>query len=261
MISVDVAGSVVQEYSIMYRISIIQAILFGGYDFVAQCILIYRCWIVWGCNTHVVIIPSIFAIGFLATWIAGMSTVPEFIVEGRFVVSGLSNTLVITSLAISMIVNALVMCLIVFRIFKVFREVKVTTTSDEKSLGITGGTKLWSVMFVIIESGMALFSIQLVRVVVSTSLGTTADFNVFGLIVGIHEMLNGITPTIILVRVSMGLSFHDETSMVEVMESFLHFTPGDSNDSITVVETGSISQESRGGTVTCGGDDIQMAER
>ena len=118
-----------------------------------------------------------------------MSVVPEFNVEGRFVVSGLSNTLTITSLVMSMTVNALVMCLIVFRIFRVFREVKVTTTSDEKTLGITGGRKLWSIMFIIIESGMALFSIQLARVVVSTSLGTMAEFDAFGLIVGIHEML------------------------------------------------------------------------
>ena len=176
---------------------------------------IYRCWIVWGCNTHVVIIPSILAIGFLglpsaklssftywlkfiassyllplATWAGGLSVVPDFNVEGRFVVSGLRNTLAITSLAMSMSVNALVMCLIVFRIFKVFQEVRFITTSDENSLGITGGTKLWSIMFIIIESGMALFTIQLARVAVSNSLGTTADFDAFGLIVGIHEMLN-----------------------------------------------------------------------
>lgn len=119
-----------------------------------------------------------------------MSVVPEFNVEGRFVVSGLNNDLAISSLAMSMTVNALVMCLIVFRIFKVFREIKVTTTSDERSLGIAGGSKLWSIMFVIIESGMALFSIQLARVVASTLLETTAGFNAFSLIVGIHEMLN-----------------------------------------------------------------------
>ena len=35
-----------------------------------------------------------------------MSAVPEFVVQGRFVVSGLSNTLSIISLAMSMTVNA-----------------------------------------------------------------------------------------------------------------------------------------------------------
>ena len=126
-----------------------------------------------------------------------MSAVPEFVVQGRFVVSGLSNTLTIASLAMSMVVNALVMFLIVFRIFKVFREVKTTTTTA-KSLGISGGRKLWSIMFVIIESGMALFSIQLVRIVVSTALESSAGFDAFGLIVGIHEMLNVIITSVIV---------------------------------------------------------------
>jgi len=271
MISADIAASVViRESSIIYRITIIQVTVFGCYDFLSQCILIYRCWIVWGCNTYVVIVPSILAIAFLATWAGGLSGVPDFNVEGRFVVTGPRNTLTISSLALSMSVNALVMCLIVFKIYKVFKEVKYTTTSDENSLGIANGTKLWSIMFVIIESGMALFSIQLARVAVSNSLGTTAGFDAFGLIVGIHEMLNGITPTIILVRVSIGLSFHDEGSMVEAVGSLLHFTPDGSEsdrNSESIPETGSISQEGRDESDDChgigGSDDIQimMAER
>ena len=69
----------------------------------------------------------------------------------------------------------------------------------------------------------------------------------YELIVVIHQMFNvnyqigrfqgyftdagfpqGITPTIILVRVSMGLSFHDENSMVEAAGS-LHFAADNSN--------------------------------
>ena len=127
-----------------------------------------------------------------------MSAIPEFVVQGRFVVSGLSNTLTIASLVMSMIVNALVVCLIVFRIFKVFREVRTTTTTTARSLGIAGGKKLWSIMFIIIESGMALFSIQLVRIVISTALDSTAGFNAFSLTVGIHEMLNVIITSVIV---------------------------------------------------------------
>ena len=64
-----------------------------------------------------------------------------------------------------MAVNTLVTGLIVFRILKVFLEVKATVTSVERTLGSTRGTKLRHIIFVIIESGMALFAIQLVRVV------------------------------------------------------------------------------------------------
>ena len=69
--------------SIYFRLSIVQAIAVGGCDFIAQCILvriihytyypfyspksskIYRCWIVWGQNIRVVIIPSFLAIAYL----------------------------------------------------------------------------------------------------------------------------------------------------------------------------------------------------
>ena len=62
----------------------------------------------------------------------------------------------------------------------------------------------------------------------------------------------------------MGLSFHDEASMVEVVGSFLHFTPDDL-DPNSIPETDqmeSISQERRDESDDGigGSDDIQMAE-
>ena len=81
------------------------------------------------------------------------------------------NILILTSLVASMVVNALVTGLIVFKILKVFLEVKTrATTSVERtlnSLSSTGGTKLRHIIFIIIESGMALFAIQLARVVIT----------------------------------------------------------------------------------------------
>ena len=86
-----------------------------------------------------------------------------------------------------MIVNALVSVLIVFRIFKVFQQVSLT--SDEQTLGSIGGRKLYSIMSVIIESGMILFSIQLVRFV--TLIVDTADAAyAYEIIVPIHEIFN-----------------------------------------------------------------------
>ena|SRR5271156_392567 len=87
-----------------------------------------------------------------------------------------------------MTVNAVVTGLIVFRIFKVFREVKLGT-ADDQILGVTGGSKLRRVIFILIESGMALFSIQLARLVV-TIVPTEAAYAAYGLIGSIHEMLN-----------------------------------------------------------------------
>ena len=67
-----------------------------------------------------------------------------------------------------MAVNALVTGLIAFRILKVFSELKATTTTSvERTLGSTshGGTKSQHIVFIIIESGMMLLVVQLVRLV------------------------------------------------------------------------------------------------
>ena len=82
-----------------------------------------------------------------------------------FAASYWPNTLFITSLTASMAVNTLVTGMIVFRILKVTGA--SMPTSVERSLGSTGGNKFRHIMFIIIESGMALFAMQLVRVVLA----------------------------------------------------------------------------------------------
>ena len=69
-----------------------------------------------------------------------------------------------------------------------FQEVK-TGTADDQILGVTGGSTLRRVIFIIIESGMALFSIQLARLVV-TIVDNDAAYDANFLIGSIHEMLN-----------------------------------------------------------------------
>jgi len=129
-----------------------------------------------------------------------------------------------TSLVISMTVNALVTGLIVFRILKVLGNVQVISV---QSLGFNTGRALRTVVFMLFESGIALFSLQLVRLLV-TVVRTDAAVYALVLIGGIQEMLNGITPTIILVRVSMGLSFYNETSF-DTVSGTLHFASGSSD--------------------------------
>ena len=173
---------------------------------------IYRCWIVWGYSIRVVVVPSFLAFAFLgsliylhslsdlnlcflAIWIVAGSA-PVFFVQGQIYVADWGNTLAIAGLGLSMTVNALVTGLIVFRVFKVFQEVK-TATTDDKMLGITGGSTLRRVIFIIIESGTALFSIQLARLVDSIVSPSTAGIDAHILIACIHEMLNVIIRSVI----------------------------------------------------------------
>ena len=120
-------------------------------------------------------------------------TAPLFIVQGQLYVQVLewSNTLVIAGLALSMTVNALVTGLIVFRIFKVWREVKTSTADDQ----VTGGSTIERVMFIIIEFGMALFSIQLTQLVAAI-MTTDAASAAYVLIYGIHVIIRSVIATL-----------------------------------------------------------------
>ena len=171
-------------------------------------------------DIRVIIVPSILALAYLgpsfydlgsladldllpvAMWVAPNGS--YFIVQNEVSENVWGLRLALASLITSMTVNALVTGLIVFKIFKVFRKVKSVTTLEDKSWGITqADDKLRSVTFIIIESGMALFAIQLARVVITatvTALETqvSATFYAFELIVAIHEMVNVIISTVIV---------------------------------------------------------------
>ena len=143
-----------------------------------------------------------------------------------------------------MAVNALVTGLIMVKILKVFLEVNSILVES------TGGTKLQHIIFIIIESGMAMFAIQLIRLVffilpmewaVGASNYVIAIHQAFNVIIrSVHNyffcftdnIYQGIAPTIIMVRVSMSLSFDDPESFKEAAES-LRFNnpPSDPNTS------------------------------
>ena len=82
----------------------------------------------------------------------------------------------VTTLAAT--VNALSTGLIVFKIRKVFMEVGAASSSIDRTLDSTGGTrfKFRHIMFVIVESGMTLFVIQLVRTALFADLVPKSGF-------------------------------------------------------------------------------------
>jgi len=92
-----------------------------------------------------------------------------------------------------------------------------------------------------------MFTIQLIRVVLFN-----LQIDAMYLTIGINQQLNGITPTIILLRVAMGLSFYDQKSMEETVGS-LRFVSRNENPNS---ETGDM-----GDTVGQECDDIQVVDR
>ena len=168
----------------------------------------------YGRNICVIIVPSILACAYLGPsfyldsladldllplvmWMANIGAV--FIAQNQVDEAVWGDRLTLTSVITSMTVNALVTGLIVFKILKVFREIKGVATSEDKSVGITHGNKLRSVLFIIIESGMALFAIQLARVVITPQLTFDgAAYYAFIFIVVIHEIVNVIISSVIV---------------------------------------------------------------
>ena len=98
-----------------------------------------------------------------------------------------------TGLGISLIVNAAVTGLIVFRILKVYNEVK--PIFEHRTLGNGGpaGARLRSIMLIIIESGMAMFTIQLTRVVLTIFQNET-----FYISAGINKIFNVIIQSLVI---------------------------------------------------------------
>ena len=98
----------------------------------------------------------------------------------------------LTALAATMTVNTLVTGLIVFKILKVFFEVKRTLGSSSSA---AGRPNYQYIAFIIIESGMALFATHLVRIVISTLMEANTSPSsgmllAFALVVSFHQMLN-----------------------------------------------------------------------
>jgi len=227
--------------SLLLNLLFLQITVTGLCDFLAQIILIYRCWLVWGRNIRVIILPSFFSITFLAIWLTNNGS--WYFSPSGVTPTNWGNAMFMASLALSLVVNALVTGLIVFRIFMVYREAK--PTMSEESLDTAGsGRTLRSIMFIIIESGMALFSMQLVRLGLYTMSGEFAAMQGYAIILGMSQMIHGIAPTVILVRVSMGLSFHDEKSMLDATTT-LRFASDYPNSVAGMESTSTMVQEEK----------------
>ena len=104
---------------------------------------------------------------------------------GEIIYADWGDTLILTSWAASITVNTLVTGLIVFKILSVERSLGSLSST-------AGNTKLRHIVYIIIESGMALFAIQLVRVVLSSlpwyAVPPGAIY-ALELVIGVHEML------------------------------------------------------------------------
>ena len=98
-----------------------------------------------------------------------------------------------TALAISLTVNTAVTGLIVLKILEVYKEVKPTLEHQTLGNGGPAGAKLRSIMLIIIESGMAMFTIQLIRVVL-----TILQNDAFCISISINQIFHVIIQSLVI---------------------------------------------------------------
>ncbi|KAF8881457.1 hypothetical protein BD779DRAFT_1011679 [Infundibulicybe gibba] len=186
--------------------------IFAIIDFLAQMILLYRCWIIWSKRWAVVVVP-----GFLSLVTLG----------GGFAIAGLFDSLVrsvnhdrfdpllrstgTATNSISLAVNALTTFLIVVKIFLTSREVR-------SALGSNSHQSLRIATAMLIESGLLVLAFQLVFVVLYNQ-------PAFSVISGATTQIYGITPTLLNIRVIMGSAYDRTTEKTRTLR-FAHSERG-----------------------------------
>ncbi|KAF9461351.1 hypothetical protein BDZ94DRAFT_1167831 [Collybia nuda] len=178
--------------------------LFSITDFCSQSILIYRCYVVWGRTLWIIIIPLLINLATIACGLALIGLVlsidraapqaPEAIVP-----VGLAGY------AMSLCLNFIISALIVGRIWYHFHQTRHILEANRS---------LKRASAIIVESGL-LFLIAQFTFVVLFAIKHPAQ----AVLVPVATQIYGISPTLIIVRVSIGSSF-EQTSVPKLSLRF-----------------------------------------
>ncbi|KAF8870990.1 hypothetical protein BD779DRAFT_1541000 [Infundibulicybe gibba] len=179
-------------------------------DYLAQMILLYRCWVIWSRQWVVVAVPGFLALVSLGGGLAFAvfshsplwSTSPENIFP-------LYQSMGVATTSISLAVNALAMSIIMTKILLTSPEVRPALGSDlRRSFHIVAA--------ILIESGFLVLAFQLVFVVLFSIQHPAAIMIALPII-----QIYGITPTLLNIRIVMG-SAGDKTTTKSLSLRFAH---------------------------------------
>ncbi|KAJ7585292.1 hypothetical protein C8J56DRAFT_950300 [Mycena floridula] len=173
-------------------LSLALKVLFLVSNLLADTILIYRCYLVWGRNRRVIILPAlgyICTIVFFGVQFASDST------------AGLAA--VIAFLAATFVTNLITVGLTAGRIWWIARKSRAL-------LGLTTKRRYSTAIAVVLESGIV-YPVMLFAGTMTLITGGSIGTWIF---VGIIYQAVGIAPTLVIVRVSLGVTHDDvESSM------------------------------------------------
>ncbi|KAN0092869.1 hypothetical protein V8E55_003653 [Tylopilus felleus] len=170
-------------------------------DLLGDFVLIYRCWMLWGKNYHIVILPLLTSVGGFACIIAALdillATNPTSPTPPAALVP-----LGLAAYTLPLCTNVMVTSLIVYRIWHTSRAI------PDSPLDIGQGATRRAIML-IIESGALYLLFQLIFVVL-VALSNAAEAILAVMAVQIY----GIAPTLIIIRVALGISSENTSGTV-----------------------------------------------
>ncbi|KAF8192257.1 hypothetical protein K438DRAFT_1970069 [Mycena galopus ATCC 62051] len=182
------AAPAVELTHVYVRLCAIKAFLLVTNNIVTDSLFIYRCFLVWGRNVRVVVVPILMlltatGLGYLSTYKFGL-TASTFI-DDRIV------------FVVVLLTNVLLMILTAGRIWWIRRDAAIVLSSAHVQ-------KYDTVIAIILESGaINCLSIILFLVFDSLSENSTASEEIF--LSALPQIMN-IAPTLIIVRVGLGRS-------------------------------------------------------
>jgi len=154
---------------------------------VADSLFIYRCYIVWGRNPYIIVLPILLLCGSITSGI-GIEVV---ISSGTDLFASSLASWAMSFFSISLVQNVITTFFIVFRIWRVNMNVSK----------IGGSRSLWPVMAVLLESG-AIYSSTLFVLLMTYVSGSFSQYIALDMLVPII----GIVFNLIIVRVGLGIS-------------------------------------------------------
>ncbi|SJL18438.1 uncharacterized protein ARMOST_22027 [Armillaria ostoyae] len=170
---------------------------------IADCTIIWRCWVVWTHDWRVIILPIFFLVGEIVCGVNGV--VYQFMIENE--IDETQTNWALATMATTLGTNILCTALIVGRIIYVARRHR----------GIMGGIRTYRGVIEILVESAALYSIIYVVLMILYPLKGS------GLMYpqSLSYPVTGIAPTLIILRVASGQSRPEESSLET--QSSLHF--------------------------------------
>ncbi|KAF8634299.1 hypothetical protein AX17_004251 [Amanita inopinata Kibby_2008] len=195
--SKDKPGGALGYYAAIWLpLNIFKQALYATNNIVADGLVVYRCYVVWGFRWKVIVIPSI---------MLAATTLCAYLAVYNFSLIGPGQDVFATNIAqwgtalfsLSLATNVTVTMLIASRIWWIARQANTL-------LGKSHGRKYNNAVAIIVESG-AIYSISLLILLVLYTIKSTSQYIVYDAL----AQIMGIVPTLIIVRVGLGVSTQD----------------------------------------------------